>query len=528
MRPGLRYLVMTGLCIVAPAANAETLADAIALAYQSNPSLQSARAQLRALDESYVQARAGYRPTATFQLGPSYSKVQQTNLFGQRVDPDANLGAADISVTQPIYTGGATSSAVDAASATIEAQREALRSVEANVLQSVIQAYSDVRRDEQILTIYENELGVLQTQVDDARARQKGGEVTRTDVEQSVAQLDSTRAILTLAQGQLEVSRSEYAAAVGQDPGKLEAEPPLAGLPLTIDEAFEASRRHSATLLQAQLTEKASAARIAEAKANYGPKAEFTTTYGYTGALQPFYARNEDRALTAAITITVPILTGGLRGSYTRQAIETNNSDRINIELARRTVVQAVSAAWNTALANRASAISDDHAVSAARQYFSDTQVEYRVGQRSTLDVLVAEQTLRTAEITLIQAKHDAYVAEAALLNAVGRLEAGNLVKDIPLYDPARSFRRVQQAGALPWEGAVAAIDRLGAPGPGIAEPLSSPKILPHATLIGGPDIPADAPPSTSDPTTPEPHTTSPNTPPGLGADRGAPYAPAD
>jgi len=193
----------------------------------------------------------------------------------------------------------------------------------------------------------------------------------------------------------------------------------------------------------------------------------------------------------------------------------------------RRAVVQQVSNAWNEALANRASAQSDEHAVEAARTYFADTEEEFRVGQHSTLDVLIAEQTLRSAEIAAADAEHDCYLAQAALLAAIGRMEAADLVADVPIYDPAAAFRKVQLKGSLPWEEITAEVDKLGAPDAYRETPLSAPTIATHPVLRGGAPIPADAPTSTSNPTEPIPGTTSPATPPGLGADRGAPYTPA-
>jgi outer membrane protein len=534
--PLMRRMLIAGLCLAPCAGRAETLADAIALAYQSNPTLQSARAQLRSIDESYVQARAGLQPTAEAQIEPSYSDTHTpanaafAGFGGSPVDQATNATTATLTLVQPLYSGGHTELAVSAASATIQAQREALRSVEAQVLQSVIQAYTDVRRDEQILSVYQNELGILQGELDDATARKQAGEVTRTDVEQSQTQLDSARAALSIAQGQLEVSRSEYVAAVGQNPGTLAPPPPLPGLPATVDEAFDAAQGDSAVLRKAELTERASEISIAEAKAAYRPTIQLTTTLGYDTAgsngLTQFYAPGLDRTITVGALITVPLLIGGVGESDVRQAIENNNSDRINIETARRTVVQAVSVAWNSALANRAAVLSDQHAVEAARQYFADTQAEYRVGQRTTLDVLYAEQTLRAAQVSLAQVEHDSYLAEAALLSAIGRLEAGNIVKDIPLYDPVASFRRVRNAGSAPWADLVQAVDSVGAPGRGRVGPVPAPDLAPHPEMVGGADIPPDAQPSSSDPTAPLPLSTSPMTPPGLGADRGSSYAP--
>ena len=514
MHPRWVYPIVASLGLISSTASAETLADAITLAYQSNPTLQAARAQLRALDESYVQAHAGYRPTAEVQVEPSYSKVQQTDVLGQKIDPlNSVVGAAVLSLNQPIYSGGKTANAVRAAEQDIAAGREALRAVEAQVLQGVVQAYEDVRRDETILSIHQAEVTALQGHLDDTRAKLKAGEVTRTDVEQSKANLQAARANLSLAQGQLQISRSEYVAAVGQNPGALAPEPPLPGLPASVDEAFTLAENHNATLMRAEITERASALRIAEARSAYRPTVSLSASYGYSGVLSPFYPSQFDRQAQVGVLITQPLLTGGATASAIRQAIENNNSDRINIETARRAVVQAVSQAWNQVLADRASASSDERGLEASRLYFADTLEEYKVGQRSTLDVLVGEQTLTNTQIALAQARHDTYLAETALLNAVGRLEAENLVASQPAYDPVAAFRKVSHAGGLPWEPVFSGLDALAAPGRGPIKPISAPGLAAQPQSIEGAPIPADAAPATRDPTTPLAHTTSPATP---------------
>jgi outer membrane protein len=516
------------ICLLAPAAKAETLADAIALAYQSNPTLQSARAQLRVIDENYVQARAGYRPTLQAQLQGLFQQAQQQSFFGGVIDQASNTGTGAIQLNQPLFTSGAVSWGVEAASDEIRAARQSVRNTEEQVLQGVIQAYVDVRRDERIVGAFESEVGILQSQLDDVTTRQKAGDVTRTDVEQSQTNLDTARASLSLAEGQLQVSRAEYSAVVGQNPGTLAAEPPLPGLPTTIDEAFTAAQSNNAALLQAEETERADSDRIYQAKAQYRPQVSLSSTYGYQGPLVPFAAKQELRSFSIGALVTIPILTGGVAQSNIRKATETDNADRLNIEAARRAAVQAVANAWNTALANRSGAATNEHAVETARRYFYDTEQEYRVGQRSTLDVLIAEQTLRAAEVAAAQTEHDCYLAQAALLTAVGRMQAADLVGNLPLYDPSAAFRKVELKGAVPWEGLVAGIDRLSAPERSPPKPLSAPTIAQGPALRSGPPIPADAPMATSVPGEPLPGTSSPATPPGLGVARAAPYTPGN
>lgn len=507
--------MLAALAAASPAARAETLADAIALAYQSNPTLQSQRAQLRALDETYVQARAGWRPTATVQLSSSYSNADSPNFLGTVSNTQSNSGGGGLSISQPVLTGGRVSSAVSAAEADVLGGREALRAGEGQILQTVIQAYADVRRDQAVLVIRQNEVELLQAQLDDARARFSAGEVTRTDVSQSAAQLASARAQLSLAAGQVQVSRATYAAVVGQEPGDLAPAPPLPGLPLTADEAFDAAEVDNPTLRRAQFTEHASRARIASAKATGRPSVDIRSTLGYTGTVAPFSTTDYNRAFSATAVLTQPLFTGGVVSSNVRRAKELNMSDRIGVEGARRSAVQAASQTWNQMLAVRASAFSLQEQAREARLAFQNTQEEYRVGQRSTLDVLIAEQTLRDAELNLVQTRRDEYVTEAALLNAMGRLEAGNLVPGIPLYDPAKSFKHVKSLGSVPWESVVAAIDQLSAPRDAQPVAVRAPA-PPSQTLQLAPSLPLPAlttPPATVLPTSPFPNTVSPRTP---------------
>ena len=515
------WAALLGVAVSLPAAavvRAETLADAIALAYESNPTLQQQRAQLRALDETYVQARAGWRPTATAQISGNYSKVPEGNGLGGSVQAESNSGQAAIGVTQPIYTGGRTAAEVRATQADVLAARQALRATEQNLLLNVVTTYADVMRDQRLLRIREHDVAVLQVEVDDSSARRKAGEVTATDVAQIATQLAQSRSALTGQQGQLQIDRATYAAIVGQNPGELRDPPTMPGLPADVNVAFDAAERTNPSLLQSEITEEASRARVAEARAANRPTVNVNASISYSGELTPLYGSEYDRGVSATVTVTQPLFTGGVNASNIRRALELNNSDRIGIEGARRTAIEAVSQSWNQLITARSTVTSEEEHVRVARDYFSGTQAEYTVGQRATLDVVIAEQSLVGAELTLAEAQHDAYVASAAILNAMGRLEVRYVVPDAPIYDPAVSFRHVERDGSVPWESLVAVIDNFGAPSPGADRPVPAvradltPSIVPGVDDIGSHPLPAVA-----SPTAPIPNTTSPKTPETLG-----------
>jgi len=454
---------------------AETLADAIALAYDTNPTLQAQRATQRALDENWVQARTGYRPTLSANIQAQY---QQTKVPGARgiVDtngdgiPDtlastsfseSNFGEGQFVFSQPIYTGGRVAAAMNAAEADILTGRENLRRVEAQVVGSVIQAYVDVRRDQEALHIRQEDLTVLQRQLDESKARFDVGEITRTDVAQSEARLAASRAAVQSAQAQLAISRAGYAAVVGQNPGELAPEPPLAPLlPGSIEQAFDVAERDNPQIRAAQYAEQASKERVAGARAQRMPNVSVRATLGYDGIADPLKTDKWAQNITGSAVVSVPLFSGGLASSQIRQAVERNNADRISIETARRTVQQSLTQSWSALLANRANIASTDEQVRAARIAAEGVHQEQQVGLRTTIDVLNAEQELRAAELAQISARHDEYVAAASVLSQVGRLQADYLTPNVPHYDPKANFGKLRLTwGWVPWEEPIAVID---------------------------------------------------------------------
>jgi outer membrane protein len=480
----MRALIGTALagCIVVPAwaglalpTQAETLADAIALTEASNPTLQAQRAQLRATDEEYVQAEAGYRPTLT--AGGSYE--YQDGRVSETGSPSASVaggtGTAVLTLTQPLYTGGLVKARLSAAQADILAGREGLRRAEIQVLTSVIGAYVDVRRDAEQLKISQDNVAVLTHELEENRAKFGAGLLTRTDVAQSEARLAAARSQLSGAEASLAEARAAYQAVVGQTPGELAPEPSLeALLPGSIDAAFDAALAANPELRQAAFVEAASAAKLAEAKSQTRPTASLSAQYGYVGAQSGVSSGGFGSAANVLETeiggsvtanVSVPLFTGGLYASQIRQAAENENVSRQGVESARRDALQAVAQAWNQLLGAKASLTADEAQVKANEVAFEGVKREHDVGLRTVLDVLNAQQELETSQIALVGARHDSYVAAAAVLAAIGGLDAKDLAPDAPRYNPKANFERVRHApGWVPWEGAIGAIDALGAP----------------------------------------------------------------
>jgi outer membrane protein len=466
--------------IAGPAA-AETLADALSLAYDTNPNLLAQRATQRALDEEYVQARSGFRPQLSLSSDAIFNEFRTPAAARRRgIDtnndgiPDtfppvvgdgiqrSNSGFAGLSLSQPIWTGGRSAAASSAAEADILSGRETLRRVEAQVMLSVIQAFIDVRRDQEGVRIRQLNVNVLLEQMKESKARFDVGEITRTDVAQSESRLAAAKALLSSATAQLAISRAAYAAVVGQNPGELQAEPSLAYLlPTNADDAFTIAEKFSPQLRAQIFAEQASRARVAAARAERMPSLSLRATYGFSGGAQPFESDKYSRVLQGEAVVTVPLFTGGLTTSRIRQQVERNNTDRINIETQRRSVLQTVTQAWNQLIAARSNIDSTDESVRAAEVAAQGTHEEQRLGLRTTIDTLNAEQELSNDQLSAAVARHDEYLAAATMLSAMGRLEARDLIPAVTQYEPKRNLRKLRfSLGYVPWEEPIAVVDK--------------------------------------------------------------------
>ncbi len=232
--------VVTALVVASPA-GAETLESALSRAYQANPALNAARANLRATDEDVNRFQAGYRPNAAIsadigiqQFQGSISGIQVGGRRGSTVPAGAGL-----TVNQNLFDGFQTDNRVRSAESTVLSTRESLRQTEMNTLFNAAQAYMNVLSDTATLELQRNNVEVLEEQLRQTRDRFNVGEVTRTDVAQAEARLAGARSQVATAEANLRASIGIYRQIIGVEPRQLAPGRPLDRfVPSSLDQAI--------------------------------------------------------------------------------------------------------------------------------------------------------------------------------------------------------------------------------------------------------------------------------------------------
>lgn len=441
MRFSPRTLLLAGTVglVTATPLQAETLREALARAYESNPTLTAARSGQRANDENVPIVRADGLPSAN--ATGSYSQSLDNSAVSP--PPDRTLGI-QASLSVPIYSGGIVRNSIRAAEARVEAGQASLRGTESSIFSQVVGAYMDVLRDEAVVSLNRNNVEVLGVNLQATRDRFDIGDLTRTDVAQSEARLALAQSQLQSAEARLIASRESYIRLVGEAPLDLAPPPSLPGLPATVDTAVETALADNPDLEAAQIAADASGFDVRAARGTRLPRVALTTNGGYSD-FPGISNAGAVHSASAGVSVTLPLFQGGRPAARVRQAQARESQAYEQLIGTERFIIAQTRSAFASWRAATAVAESSLVAVSASRLSLEGVRAENSVGTRTILDILNAEQELLNAQVQLVTARRDAYVAGFTLLAAMGRAEAEDLGLDGgALYDPAANYERVR------------------------------------------------------------------------------------
>ena len=422
---------------------AETLAQALALAYEFNPTLKAERARVRAIDEEVPRARSGYRPIIT---GNADAGVQRTEV---KPDPNNSSGRTrprgyGVTLTQPIFSGFRTINSEREADANVLAAREDLRQVEQTVLLDVITAYMDVVRDKAIVDLRQNNVNVLSEQLRATQDRFEVGEVTRTDVAQASARRSGALSALSLAQANLKTSQATYRQLVGRRAKHVKYKNGVEKLlPRTLSAALRRGETENPLILAALYREAAARHAVDRIRGELLPEVSLEASYQRRFEPSKFVDSQETSSITGRVN--VPLYQAGEVSARVRQAKQTRAQRLQQIDESRKQVQANVVATWGQVSSTRAQIISDQAQVNANRTALNGVVEEEKVGQRTVLDVLDAEQELLDSRVTLVGTRRNYVVAAYSLVAASGRLTAVDLGLHVNYYDPQAHYWEVRR-----------------------------------------------------------------------------------
>jgi outer membrane protein len=451
---------LVGVGFWAVGAQADTLESALVQAYQNNPTLNSQRAGVRATDENVPQALSGYRPRVSLNATGGEQSVSTTVVSNPQRTPGTpstyftqsgytGTYGAGATISQTLFNGFQTANRTRQAEAQVLAARANLRLSGQTVLLNAVTAYMNLLRDTAILDLQKRNVEVLQEQLRQVRDRFNVGEVTRTDVAQSESRLAAGRSQVLTAESNFKSSGATYRQVIGSAPGRLTPATSVDRFsPHSLVVAIGSGSAAHPSVTTAQYNIDVAQKQVNVAEGALYPtlslQGNFQKNYYPVGALNTVESYNA----SVLGQLSVPIYQGGAEYSAIRQAKETLGQKRLDMDAARDQVRQTIVQSWGQLEAAKANIDATTSQVQAAEIALNGVREEARVGQRTTLDVLNAQQELVNARVALVTAQRDRVVASYTLLAAVGRLAPEVLGLHVPVYSAAVHYEQVRDSWA--------------------------------------------------------------------------------
>ena len=441
---------ITGLALiltsVSTIALADNLSNVLSYTYENSLTVNAQRAGLKAIDESVAKAKSGYRPSVIGQgsIGRSHSKSAYDRQFGgTTLNQYQNPDGVSINLVQPVFSGLSTYHSVKAAKSQVKSARSDLYNTEQVTLLDAVSVYMDVIRDKAVLDLQISNEKVLAKHLDSYQKRFKAGELTRTDVAQSEARLAGATANRIAAEGNLEVSNANYFSVVGLQPSHQmdDVKETTIRLPKSLDEALNKAMQSNPMIKAAQYALESAEYNVSAKKGVLSPQVDLTAGAGKQHEVSSF-KRVESWEVMA--NVRVPLYQSGAEYADIRSAKQTANQYRILLAKIKQDVRAQTISAWENYTANKAQIDSIKSQIKASKIALEGVIREARVGSRTVLDVLDAEQEHLDNQVALVRVHRDEIVSAYALLSAVGQLNPQDLNLDVPMYDPKAYYEDVK------------------------------------------------------------------------------------
>ncbi|TGQ63848.1 channel protein TolC [Mesorhizobium sp. M00.F.Ca.ET.186.01.1.1] len=415
-------LLVTVSMLACGSANALTLREAMAVAVESNPEIGQAIENREAIEFELRQAKGLYLPSVDIEASAGVRRLDNSSRRSLSIEDDSLYPTeADVVVTQKLYDSGARRAELSRQASRVDGASFRVLERSEFIGLSVVQDYLEYMLQASIVAEAKKNLGFHQAILSDIRAGIEGGGLNEADRQQAEERLFAAKARMQEASEELEASRIRFFKTVGKPltsasrPGSV-----ASALPKSLDEALGLARANNPRVHMANSDLDASAAQVDAARAKYGPEiiAEGRARGGYD-----IDGDNGDTSdLQARLVLRWNLYRGGIDKANEQEQIRRNSEQRLAVHQVLREIEEAVRTSWDRrfrqadlAKTLKLQAASNEKLVVSYREQF-------KVGQRSLLDVLDAQNTRFNTATLADTASYASLFAEYRLLAATGQL----------------------------------------------------------------------------------------------------------
>jgi len=425
-------LVSTSIIVYSTFLRAENLDLVVFKTLASHPEIRAEINRKTARDQELKQAQAGYYPRVDLQAGVGYenSKNRFTRATGETDYVDLTRKEEAFIVTYNLFEGYGTSSNIDKNNARVRAASHHLHDLTEQTALQVAKVYLRVMRDQQLIKLSQDTLTVYRQLFEKVKARSSSGVGRKSDIDQAQGRLARAQANLISDMASLENAMVTYLRVTGERPGELKMPEDFAPrLPANLELAVKLALNNNPVIKAAEADLEAATAQTRMAKSDYYPRLDLVFEQSRGENLDGIDGVEKDYSLM--LKMNYNLFNGGFDAADSKRAISQLGETRDRLDDIRRSISEAVRLAWNS---NDAVVMQYPYlrqhveSIAEIRTAYAD---QFRIGQRSLLDLLDSENELYQAHRALIIAEYDRLVGGYQILASMGRfvdeLEAGSV-----------------------------------------------------------------------------------------------------
>lgn len=404
-----------------PSSTMATLARSVV---DNNPDIEAQRLQVRVAQARLEGAEAGYMPT--IEANGSVQRREIDVKGGARGDSKYTSGHAAVEARLRFYDGNRTYNSVEIAKAELSSTEAGLDGTISDTLLELLTSAADVWLNRKVLQFAQMQSDAIGEQLRATSRKLEFSEATRTDEELARARLATSQAGVLAATEELNVNGFRFRTVSGQSGTIVPPLPTLAEIPSSLPEAQRIAAETAPRLRAARLNAIAGKAGANFAAGALLPQLDAVGGYEYlTGGVANLFTGKlpDDRSsVYGGLELRVPIFLPKDHAEI-RRARAVRDQRLSQIEIAERSVAEDVASAWTRWQSAKNTIVTADAAVAATEQAIAGLKKEAIGGNRTLTEVLDAQNSLLSAQVTLERARRSEFVARASVLAAIGRLD---------------------------------------------------------------------------------------------------------